>query len=111
MKEIGKSCRKGEGIYCFGKTECKVIKELKLPVKIGGRIIWIKVKMLEGDVPLLIGRETMEEWKMKIDFDKQKASINEGKEVININYRVNEGGNIILNLFYTERKGWLGDIR
>ena len=67
IEGIVKRCRRGEEAYWFGKTGYNMIKELELPMTIRERKIWVKMKMLNGDIPLLIGRKTIEDWKMKMD--------------------------------------------
>ena len=53
----------------FRKTAYKVLKELVILVKIKGRNLSVRIKILEGEIPLLIGRKTMEDWNMKLDSD------------------------------------------
>ena len=33
----------------------------------------VKMKMLDGEIPLLIGRKTIKDWKMEMDFEKKVA--------------------------------------
>ena len=79
-----------------------MIKELELPVTIRGRKIWIKIKMLDGNVPFLIGRKTID-WKIKMDFGRRVARIRVGTEVT-LEYEVDRGGYIILRLFEKKEK-------
>ena len=57
------------GKYWFGKTAYKVLKELVILIKIKGRNLSVRIKMLGGEIPLLIGRKTMEDWNMNLDFE------------------------------------------
>ena len=107
MERVAKSCCRRKGAYWFGKTGYNVIKELELPVTIRGRKIWIKIKMLDGNVPFLIGRKTID-WKIKMDFGRRVARIRVGTEVT-LEYEVDRGGYIILRLFEKKEKAWLGE--
>ena len=49
--------------YCFGKTSYKVLKELVIPVKIKERNLSVRIKMLGGEIPLLIEEKL---WKIGI---------------------------------------------
>ena len=57
------------GKYWFGKTAYKVLKELVILIKIKGRNLSVRIKMLGGEITLLIGRKTTEDWNVKLDFD------------------------------------------
>ena len=92
IEAVAKSCRKGKRTYWFGKTGYNVVKELELPVTIRGRMIWVKIKMLDGDVPFLIGRKTIEDWNMKMDFGRIRL----GTKEVPFEYEVKRGGHIIL---------------
>ena len=76
-------------------------------VKIKGRNLRVRIKMLEGEIPLLIEGKTMEDWNMKLDFENQVAKIRWGKEMIHYNYNVDEGGNIKMKLFEKEKRSWM----
>ena len=61
-------------------------------VKIKGRNLRVRIKMLEGEIPLLIEGKTMEDWNMKLDFENQVAKIrwnkgDNGREFQNENMR------------------------
>ena len=94
--------------YWFGKTAYRVMKELVILVKIKGRNLSVRIKILEGEIPLLIGRETMEDWNMKLDFKNQVAKIRWGNEMIHYSYNVGEGCSIKMKLFEKERRSWRG---
>ena len=83
--------QKARGKYWFGKTAYKVLKELVIPVKIKGRNLSVRIKMLEGEIPLLIGRKTMEDWNMKLDFENKVTKIKWGNEMIHYNYNMMKG--------------------
>ena len=76
------------GKYWLRKTAYKVLKKLVIPVKIKGRNLSVRIKMLEGEIPLLIGRKTMEAWNMKLDFENQVAKIRWCDEMIHYSYNV-----------------------
>ena len=86
-----------------------VIKELELPITIKGRKIWVKIEMLDGDVPFLIGRKMIGDWKMKMEFGRRIARIRVGTEEVTLEYEVEREGHIILRLFEKKEKAWLGE--
>ena len=95
----------GGGKYWFGKTAYKVLKELVIPVKIKGRDLGVRRKTLEGEIPMLIGRKTIEDWNMKLDFEN-KIKIRWGNEMIH--YKVDGRRHIKMKLFNKEERGWMG---
>ena len=82
VRKVWESQKVEGGKYWFGKTAYRVSKELVIPVKIKGRNLSVRIKMLEGEIPLLIGRKTMEDWNMKLDFENKDAKIRWGNEMI-----------------------------
>ena len=99
----------GKEKHWFGKTAYKVLKEIMLPVKIQGKKIPVKMKMLEGEIPLLIGRKTIEDWKMEMDFENKVAKMKWGNEVIKYDYKLDEGGHIKIKLSERENRVWKGN--
>ena len=64
--------------------------------------------MLEGEIPLLILRKTIEEWKIEVYFENKVAKMKWGKEVIKYDYKVDEEGHIKMKLFENENRGCRG---
>ena len=94
IEAVAKSCRKRKRTYWFGKTGYNVVKELELLVTIRGRKIWVKIKMLDSHVPFLIGRKTIEDWNMKMDFGRRVAQIRVGTKEVPFEYEVSKLGKI-----------------
>ena len=61
-----KSERKVERSFHFGESEYKALRELEIPCDMGGERIYIRTIIVQGDIPWLIGRETMARMKMEI---------------------------------------------
>lgn len=81
----------------FGKTRYPIMKEIELPCKIKNNKFYIRTNVLEGDIPLLLGRHTMK--KMKIHQLHDRNCINIG--VLNIkNLMTKEGisGHSVISL-------------
>ena len=95
------------GKYWFGKTSYKVLKELVILVKIKGKDLRVRIKMLEGEIPLLIGRKTMEDWNTNLDFENTTVKIKWGNEMIQYDYIVDGVGHIKMKLFDKEKRGWI----
>ena len=81
-----------------------MLKELVIPVKIKRRSLSVRIKILEGEIPMLTGRKTMEDFIMKLDFENKVTKIRWGCEMIHYNYNMDEGGHIKMKLFDKEKR-------
>ena len=75
-REMVMSMRGIEGSYKFGESVYKALKEVRIPCSIDGFEFNIITVVVEGEIPWLIGRETMA--KMKIDLDVARSIVTYG---------------------------------
>src|SRR5215469_2227096 len=64
-----------EGSYNFGNSCFKVKKTLKIPCSIEGYRFNLLTDVIEGDIPWLMGKETMAKMDMKIDVKRKTVVI------------------------------------
>ena len=62
--------------------ECKSMKALIIPIKVGRRKYLLRVEVVEEEIPLLLSKPSMKSLKMNLDFDKDVAYI--GNEEIKL---------------------------
>ena len=68
--------------FKFGETEYQSRKELQLPAWIGKEKIYLKTFVVDGNIPWLIGKNTMKNLKMELDMETNRVNIRElGLEV------------------------------
>ena len=53
--------------------ECKSMKALIIPIKVGRRKYLLRVEVVEEEIPLLLSKPSMKSLKMNLDFDKDVA--------------------------------------
>jgi hypothetical protein len=63
--------------FKFGETEYKSSKMVEIPCRIGGKRFFIRTIIISGDVPWLIGKETMEKMGMIIGVKEKTVEIGE----------------------------------
>ena len=82
-QDVIKSERPGNSLFRFGDgVESKSTKCVKIPVRIGSKFKDLSVEVVKNDIPLLIGKPTMSDMGMKIDFANHSLMI--GKEKISL---------------------------
>jgi len=59
LSHINKSQKKKEGELSFGATDYKMLKEIEIPCIVKNKKFNVKVAVIEGSIPLLLGRRTM----------------------------------------------------
>ena len=73
VKVIG---RKSDKVFKFGDGEKKKsLKSVRLPVKIAGMNLIVRVDIVEAEIPLLFSLKTMKKAKMIIDFHTDEAVV------------------------------------
>ena len=87
-----------KGCFVFGKTEYKILKEILLPCKIEEKSFNLKINVIEGDVPLLLGKSAMKNMKLKINLEEGTIDI-DALNLVKIKTFENESGHtcILLN--------------
>ena len=76
-KRMLKEQRKIEEVYVFGKDNYNAFKSVKIPCSLGGIRFWVNTEVVKGDLPWLIGRETMERMGVEINLGEQKVTFGE----------------------------------
>ena len=64
-----------ERVFKFGESEYKSSKMLEIQCEIGGRKIFIRTIIVAGNIPWLIGRETMARMGMEIKLKERTVRI------------------------------------
>ena len=72
MNETRKESHK---VFNFGESAFKSKGVIEIPVSLKGRKFYLKTEILQGDVPWLIGKKTMNRMGMVIDMKKDNVKI------------------------------------
>lgn len=93
------SKRQSDRVFRFGNSNYESTSVVEIPCIVGKNRekIYIKTTILKGDIPWLIGRETMENLKMVIDVGRNVVRC-EALEGVEINVRKDERGHLKLAL-------------
>ena len=63
--------------FRFGESKYGCTRELEIPVWIKGEKIYLRTFVVEGDIPWLIGRTTLQKLKVSLDLERDVADIKE----------------------------------
>ena len=92
-----------ERSFKFGESEYKASKMIEIPCNVGGRKIYIRTIIVSGEVPWLIGRETMEKMDMRILVKENRVEL--GKlEGIRVKTRRDRKGHMRMALINKVKK-------
>ena len=69
-QRVRKSIKKEEGYFSFGNMDCKAVKSILIPCKVGKIEFDIRTVVVTGEVPWLLGRRTLEQMRAKLIVDK-----------------------------------------
>ena len=109
IKKMSKSMEQSNKTFYFGETPYLSRGILKLPCKIGEHKFYIKTEILKGDIPWLIGRETMENMDMVINVKKEKVKLGELNRM-EAKIRIDNKGHLRLGMgIETADKIWRGE--
>ena len=89
--------KKSNKTFFFGETSYESSGVVKIPCKIKNKCFYIKTEILKGDIPWLIGRETMEKMKMIIDVKEEKITLGD-LEGIDTKVNIDSKGHLRLYL-------------
>ena len=82
--------------FSFGDTTYTSKRELELPVWISRKKVYIRTYVVDGEVPWLIGRTTMQNLRMKLDLEREEVEIVDIKETVKL--RVDNSGHLRIKL-------------
>ena len=82
--------------FSFGTTNYVSKRELELPAWVGKQKIYIRTYVLDGDVPWLIGRITMQNLKMRLDLETNTVDVVDLGETVRL--RVDDSGHLRIKL-------------
>src|SRR5215469_9865901 len=71
LEETLRSEKKSEGIFGFGKQKVTSKKTFELPIEIGNLKVFLKTEIVDGDIPWLVGTESLRKMKAIIDLEKE----------------------------------------
>ncbi len=80
-ERMKKSNKQSSRLFTFGDTTIGSRCTMEIPVVIGNEKVLIKTEILKGDVPWLIGKETMSRMNMKIHIKEKKVVIGDMNNV------------------------------
>src|SRR5678815_691114 len=86
--------------YVFGETEYQVCKIINIPCNTRGYEFLMRTEVVRGDIPWLVGKETMERMDMRIDMRKKEIDIGVLQQK-GVKCRENRKGHLMIQL----RKG------
>ena len=98
-KDIARIRRTKETVerkFKFGETEYRSDRLLELPGTIGHTKVFLKTYVVQGDIPWLVGRVTMEKLGTLIDFEKNKVVFRDIGEIVKL--REDSGGHLRLRV-------------
>jgi len=67
---VRESIKKEEGYFSFGDMDCKAVKSILIPCKVGKLEFDIRTVVVTGEVPWLLGRRTLERMRAKLLVDR-----------------------------------------
>ena len=71
LKRMSSTQRKTDKVFMFGETRYVGRKIVEIPCQWGRRVIYIRTHVVDGDLPWLLGRETMNNLDVQIDIGKE----------------------------------------
>ena len=108
MTRIRKSEKFVSRKFRFGETTYDCRKELEIPVWLGGLKVYIRTFLVDGDIPWLIGRETMQRLRINLDLESNVARVKE----LNVAVRLREDSSghlrVVLGRRLMKNEVWLG---
>ena len=108
MTRIRKSEKFVSRKFRFGETTYDCRKELEIPVWLGGLKVYIRNFLVDGDIPWLIGRETMQRLRINLDLESNVARVKE----LNVAVRLREDSSghlrVVLGRRLMKNEVWLG---
>ena len=66
---------------------------MSIPIKVGKEITRIRAKVVNANIPLLIGKDVLKNWKAVLDFDKLVLHVYERYQV---QLQVDESGHFLI---------------
>ena len=89
--------RPKEGSYGFGNKHVRVIKSLEIPVEVKGRKFSLTTKVVEGDIPWLLGKPTLKRMGAILDIRTGYMKITDLGNV-KVPMEENSGGHLVVRL-------------
>ena len=68
-------------------------KEASIPIKLGQEITRIRVKIVNANIPLLIGKDALKHWRASLDFDNSVLHVDKRYQV---QLHVDESGHCLI---------------
>ena len=75
IKIMNDTQEKSDRIFVFGESEYESIKVVNIPCILGNQKVKLRTEIIKGDIPWLIGRETMEKMGLIIDITKREICL------------------------------------
>ena len=112
LKRLNDTKKESNKVFNFGESSFKSKGLIEIPVKMAGHKFYLRTEILQGDVPWLIGKETMSRMGMVIDLKKDTVKI-EALGGMAINLREDKQGHLRIPIIKRVREellleGWKG---
>src|SRR5215469_9827209 len=72
LREVKNTMEKMSGSVLFGETKYEIFKTVQIPIKIGNLTTKMKIRIVKGEIPWLLGRETMEQLGLVLDLNEEE---------------------------------------
>ena len=94
LKETFRSEKRSEGVFFFGKQKVISKKTYELPVEIGNFKALLKTEIVEGDIPWLVGTDSLRKIGAIVDLEREVMIASNLKNQ-QLQLKLNMGHNII----------------
>ena len=107
------SVKTSSRLFTFGDTNFASRCTMEIPVFIGGLRVFLKTEILKGDIPWLIGKDTMSRMDMKVHVKEKKAVIGDMEDT-EIDLKEDRRGHLRISLIPQRKReeiwaeGWSG---
>ena len=94
--------------FVFGDGGTRsALYRVDLPVQIGGRVHFLRIHVVSGETPLLIGRRSMARMRMRIDAANNTVTVDLGTGDLGIRCDVSSSGHLVLSLWDSSHRASL----
>ena len=81
------------GVYCFGDKQVNIIKSLLIPVNLNVKKLHLITKVVEGDIPWLLGKRTLKKMGALLDIGRGVMKVSD-IGYLEVPFREDRGGHL-----------------
>lgn len=104
LKKINGSVRDGVRTFYFGETKYESKKKIRIPCKLGKTLFSIETYVINGNIPWLVGKETLEKMGAVIDLENMEIWLRDMNQRTKV--RCDQGGHLRVQLWRNEKRDW-----